>query len=562
MSVLDNMNIGKKLVVAFGVILLLLVINVALGFSGVRKLESAGSDLADNWLPSVQAVGRLQNVAQTFRRWELLHVLATEADEMKAAEVQLGEISAQIAEARKTYEVLLSSDEERALYAKFGSDFDRYMVSHEKLISLSRQNRNDEAKTLLSAESLPLFQKMQATLEECVALNGKGAGHSREELRSVASMTTVITIVVFAVVAVLIIGAGLVLRSGIATPIVAMTEAMRKLADGDKTIVIPAQGRGDEVGAMASAVQVFKDNMIRAEQLAAEQEAERAVQLNRARAVDKLTKDFDNSVSSVLGIVSGAATEMEATAQSMTGNAQQTNDQATMVAAATEEASASVQTVATAAEELSASIAEIGRQVEQSSVTSRAAAEEAERTNKTVQDLAQTSVRIGEVVGLITTIASQTNLLALNATIEAARAGDAGKGFAVVANEVKSLANQTAKATEEITTQISSVQSATREAVRAIEGIVRRIGEINEIASAIAAAVEEQSAATTEIARNVQQAAAGTQEVSSSIGGVSQAASETGTSAEQVLAVARSLSQEAEGLKAMVDEFLGAVKAA
>jgi len=349
---------------------------------------------------------------------------------------------------------------------------------------------------------------------------------------------------------------------GIATPVIAMTNAMQRLADGDKGIEIPAQGRKDEVGAMASAVQVFKDNMIRAERLAAEQETERAAQIRRAQMLESLTGQFDAQVATVLHIVSGAATEMEATAQSMTGNALQTNAQATMVAAATEQASASVQTVAAAAEELSVSIAEIGRQVEQSSTTSRAAADEAERTNQTVHDLAQTSIRIGEVVGLITTIASQTNLLALNATIEAARAGEAGKGFAVVANEVKSLANQTAKATEEITNQIGSVQSATREAVRAIEGIVRRISEINEIAGAIAAAVEEQSAATTEIARNVQQAAAGTQEVSSSIGGVSQAASETGTAAEEVLAVARSLSQEAIGLKGMVDEFLGAVKAA
>ncbi|MGE4278745.1 MAG: methyl-accepting chemotaxis protein [Magnetospirillum sp.] len=562
MSFLDNMAIGKKLATAFGVILLLLVLNLVLGFAGLRKLEVAGTDLADNWLPSVQAIGDIQNTVQAFRRWELQHVLTTNAAEMKEAETELAAALAGLNAKRKVYEALISSDEEGELYKQFSRDFDRYLDSDKRLLDLSRANRNDEAAALLRDESRPLFGSIYATLGKAAALNNQGAMQSRKVLDEAAVMTKTIAVAVFVGVAVLIVGAGLVLRSGIATPIVAMTAAMDRLANGDKQAEIPAQGRKDEVGAMAAAVQVFKDNMIRADQLAAEQKAAQAEQLRRGQAVEQLTRDFDASVNSALGVVAGAATEMEATAQSMTGNAQQTNSQATVVAAATEQASASVQTVASAAEELSASIAEIGRQVEKSSATSRAAADEAVRTNQTVQTLADTSARIGEVVGLISNIASQTNLLALNATIEAARAGDAGKGFAVVAGEVKSLANQTAKATEEITTQISSVQAATRDAVGAIGTIVGRITEINQIASAIAAAVEEQSAATVEIARNIQQAAAGTQEVSSSIGGVSQAASETGMAAEQVLDVARSLAREADELKGLIGRFLTNVKAA
>ncbi len=282
----------------------------------------------------------------------------------------------------------------------------------------------------------------------------------------------------------------------------------------------------------------------------------------RMRAIEGLTGNFDRAMSGVLAKVSGAATAMEATAQGMSATAEQTSRQAHAVAESTREASSSVQTVASAAAQLANSIKEIGRQVAQSSRISQTASEEASRTNATVKGLADSSARIGEVVKLINDIAGQTNLLALNATIEAARAGDAGKGFAVVANEVKSLANQTARATDEISSQIAAVQTSTHAAVAAIGGIVGRIEEINHIAGAIAAAVEEQSAATAEIARNVQQAATGTQEISGTIGGVTQAAAEAGTAASQVLSSARSLSQEATALKDVVSRFLDNVRTA
>ena len=348
----------------------------------------------------------------------------------------------------------------------------------------------------------------------------------------------------------------------IASPIATMTSAMNSLAEGDHSVVIPRIAYRDEVAEMAKAVQVFKDNAIRAAQLGEQQRADQTAREARTQAIDSLTGRFDNSVSQLLNGVAGAATELEATAQAMSANALQTNHQADRANAATQETSNSVSTVASAAEELTSSIREIGRQVEQSARAAAAAADEASRTDSTVHKLAEGAVRIGEVVALINDIASQTNLLALNATIEAARAGDAGKGFAVVAGEVKTLANQTGRATEEISTQIAAVQQATEEAVAAIRGIVHRIDEINQIAGAVAAAVEEQSAATAEIARNVQQAAAGTVEVGENIAGVTQAAAGTGKAAGNVLTAAQSLTAKSSDLRELVGSFLRDVKTA
>jgi len=346
----------------------------------------------------------------------------------------------------------------------------------------------------------------------------------------------------------------------VSKPLANMTKAMTILAKGDMTVEIPTLARQDEVSRMAGALQTFKAGMIQAERVAASQREEQANKVRRGQRIEALCKEFDQGVTDIVGSVLEAASEMEGMAQAMSANAEETQREAASVAEAAEQSTASTQAVASAAEQLSASIAEIGRQVTQSSESSAAAASEAHRSNQTVKGLAESSARIGDVVQLINDIASQTNLLALNATIEAARAGEAGKGFAVVANEVKHLANQTARATEEIGAQIEAVQQAATEAVAAIGGIVTRIDDINHIAAAIAAAVEEQGAATAEIARNVMMVASGSQKVSDNITCVTQAAGETGDTAGKVLSSSQSLSRETDLLKTMVNGFLSNVR--
>jgi methyl-accepting chemotaxis protein len=426
----------------------------------------------------------------------------------------------------------------------------------------------DSAATVIKGEAIyaktivPQMLAMQQRLAEAEAALGtefdttKSATLARLDAAALWQET-------FAAIA-LALGLALAYAIGrsIVLPLTAMTGAMRRLAGGDKAVEIPARDGRDELAEMANAVEIFKQNMIEAETLAAAQAAENDKKMRRAQQLDALTKGFEDKVGTLVAALSSAAGAMKAAAGSMTSTAERTNEQSMAVASAAQQASANVQSVASAAEQLSSSSAEIGRRVTQSAQIAGKAVDDAKHTDAVVQSLAAGAQKIGEVVSLIQAIAEQTNLLALNATIEAARAGDAGRGFAVVASEVKSLATQTAKATEEISSQIGKIQDATKDAVSAIQGIGEVIGQVSEIAAAIAAAVEEQIASTQEITRNVQQAARGTRDVTHNIGLVKEAVSLSGTAATQVLDAAGDLSKQTERLSAEVGTFLTDIKAA
>jgi len=453
----------------------------------------------------------------------------------------------------------ITHDEVRKVFVDVNANVGKYAEAFHK----AAQNAHD-VEVLSNGEMAKFAQAIGADAE---AIKESGiAEETRIEHETAGLIASAESLILMIAVGSLVLGAVLAWLIGraISKPVVGLCAGMRELADGNFNVVLPGLGRGDEVGDMAQAVEIFKvkaEEKARAEAEAKMRQDQIAAQQRKAE-MHRLADAFEAAVGEIVETVSSASTELEASASTLTATAERSRHVTTTVAAASEEASTNVNSVASATEELSSSVNEISRQVQDSARMAIDAVGQARNTTDRVSELSKAAARIGDVVELINTIAGQTNLLALNATIEAARAGEAGRGFAVVASEVKALAEQTAKATGEIGQQISGIQSATQDSVNAIREISGTIEKLSEISSTIAAAVEEQGAATQEISRNVQQAAQGTQLVSANITDVQRGAGETGSASSQVLSAAQSLSSNSNRLKLEVGKFLDTVRAA
>ena len=562
MSLISKLSIRSKVLGAFSV---MTIIVAALGIFSIERLarvNHAAAEIQTNWLPAISALAVIGQAAEQYRVLEAIHLMAPDEARKKSAEAGMAAAADRFGSGFAEYLPTVSVPEEKALADSIIRFWKAYQQDSKVFIELSRRRDPEAAEPMYLGPMADTFVKLREALLKDITFNTDAGEAAADKGR--ATYETARTFILIGIVIALLaaIGATVMTVRNVSRPILAMTGAMQALSAGDKSVVIPGADRADEIGTMAAAVTVFRDNMIEADRMAEAERAERASKEARVATLDQLTRTFETRVGALTTSLSEAAAGLQETARAMNGTAEETSRQSTAAASAAEQTSANVQTVAAAAEELASSITEIGRQVAQSTAVATKAIDDARRTDQVVQSLVTGAQKVGDVVQLITDIASQTNLLALNATIEAARAGDAGKGFAVVASEVQSLANQTAKATEEISGQINQIQHATQQAVGAIRDIGATIGEIAQIATAIAAAVEEQQSATQEIARTVQEAASGTQMVTESVGHFSQVARDTGRSAGDVLTSATDLGKQSEDLTGEVRRFLSGVAAA